>query len=46
MLPFYLFKYAITGIQFDNKKNNLKLINDVGNKTKQKSQIFGKTLNF
>ena len=24
------FKYAITGIQFDNKKNYLKLIHDVG----------------
>ena len=29
-----IFKYAITGIQLDNKKNNQKLIHDVGNKTK------------
>ena len=27
-------KYAITGIQFDNKKNYQRLIHDVGNKTK------------
>ena len=31
---FYVFKYAITGIQFDNKKNYQKLKHDVGNKTK------------
>ena len=31
---FYIFKYTITGIQFDNKKNYQKLTHDVGNKTK------------
>lgn len=27
-----VFKYAITGLQFDNKKNYKKLVNDIGNK--------------
>ena len=31
---FYVFKYAITSIQFDNKKNYQKLEHDVGNKNK------------
>ena len=31
MLPFYIFKYAIIGIQFDNKKNYQKLIHDAEN---------------
>ena len=35
-----------TGIQFDDKKNYKKIIHDVGNKKKQRSQIFGKIINF
>ena len=31
MLPFYIFKYAIIGIQCDNKKNYQKLIHDAEN---------------
>ena len=33
-LQITVFKYAITGIQFDNEKNYQKLKHDVGNKTK------------
>ena len=33
------------GMQFD-KKNYQKIVHDVGNKTKIRSQIFGKILNF
>ena len=32
--------------KFDNKKNYQKLMHDVGNKTKWRSRIFGKILNF
>ena len=41
MLHLYLFKYAITGIQLNNKENYQKLIH-----VASKYKIFGKILNF
>ena len=35
-----LFKYALTGIQFDNNKNCKKFIHDVGNKETNKDHKY------
>ena len=32
MIPFFVFKYAIMGMQTDNKNNYHRLIHDVGKK--------------